>query len=327
MQWVYPGQSVTVVGRLDRGADVADLRLELSQGEQQRTVRVTADTMLESDLASRLYGQVAVGQLESLGQTVFDVAAAYARHFRITGQTCSLLMLESEADYERFGIVPQEDLFVIKSKNANELVESTIESKSQSLADPKAQFLAWLARLENMPGMEFRMPTALKLVLDDIEFDALFDQLECQANNIDDLTKKYIDQLSAETLDYNAVMKEAQRRGETSSADAVKVLSSLIEQNTGDLVLARDVAFSAMEMSHPAQAYHLLTSHRECPALRCQYLHGTREVPNADEPGGYGGRVLRNCIGKQVPEPCCRLSQDCWHRVRILIARNRVGPS
>ena len=72
--------------------------------------------MVETRLASRLYGQVAVGQLEALGDESVDVSSAYARHFRVTGRTCSLLMLESEEDYQRFDIVPEEDLFVVKRR-------------------------------------------------------------------------------------------------------------------------------------------------------------------------------------------------------------------
>lgn len=260
LEWVYPGQSVTVVGRLNDGNDPADMDFVLQRGDELKTISVRSPSLIESELANRLYGQVATGQLESLGHANFDVSTAYARHFRITGQTCSLLMLESEADYQRFDIKPQDDLFVVKTTSADQLVVTTLAERANELSDPKAQLLAWLARLEKMPGMEFTIPTALKLALDQIEVYAISDPLHCEQNNIDDLSKEYVNQLSSNRLDYEAVIKEAESRGEESSDEAIKVLSSLIEQNTGDLVLARDVAFVAMEMSRPAQAYHLLRS-------------------------------------------------------------------
>ena len=111
VQWVYPGQAITVVGR---GSIEKKLTLEMEQAGTTKTISIEP-AKVESELASRLYGQIAVGQLESLGGQVFDVAASYARHFRVTGDTCSLLMLESEADYQRFDIKPQEDLFVVKN--------------------------------------------------------------------------------------------------------------------------------------------------------------------------------------------------------------------
>src|SRR5262249_56182182 len=39
--------------------------------------------------------------------------------------------------------------------------------------------------------------------------------------------------------------------------DALKALSSLVEENPGDAVLARDVGYSAMDLGLRSQAYHL----------------------------------------------------------------------
>ena len=100
---------------------------------------------LRSESAGRLYGQVAVGQLERLGESVFDIAAAYARHFRITGKTCSLLMLESEADYQRFNINPQEDDLVVRLKKADKTVEAALANKATSAANAKQQMVAILS--------------------------------------------------------------------------------------------------------------------------------------------------------------------------------------
>ena len=254
VQWVYPGQTITVVGR---GRMEGELKLNLSQAAETKTVSVSP-LSIESELASRLYGQVAVGQLESLGAKVFDVAASYARHFRVTGETCSLLMLESEADYLRFNIKPQEDLFVVKAKFANVHVEDVLKKSADQLADPKAQLEAWLERLETMPGMEFKMPTALKLVMEKINVVAVSKPLGCGLTLRGDLSDSYMNVIKKEKLDYDSIASEANRRSATSVDDAIKVYSSLVERNPGDVVIARDVAFTAMELGRPAQAYHLL---------------------------------------------------------------------
>ena len=67
----------------------------------------------------------------------------------------------------------------------------------------------------------------------------------------------------------------------TTPADALKALSSLVEENPGDAVLARDVSFTAMELGLPAQAFFLL-----------------RRVADArpDEPLTY--RALAQCLGQ-----------------------------
>ena len=255
VQWVYPGQPLTVVGRgMTEGSDV---QLKLSQGDETKTLEISTDAQIESETAGRLYGTVAVGQLERLGDQVFDVAAAYARHFRITGSTCSLLMLESEADYQRFNIKPEEDIFVVKSKNARSLVEKTLAKHAQAIADPKAQLIQWVQRLESMPQLRFKMPTAIKIALDDLDIVAVDCRLKASESSIDDWSKKYTSGLAGQ-LNYDVIATEAQRRKDESVDAALKAFSNLIENNAGDFVIAKDVAYTAMEFDRPGAAYHLL---------------------------------------------------------------------
>ncbi len=255
VSWVYPGQTVTLVGR---GEVNGNLKMVLSQGTVEKTVTTEFSETLESPLASRMYGYVSVGQLESLGSHIEDVAAAYARHFRITGNTCSLLMLETEADYQRFNIVPQEDLFVIKTRNASELIQKILDEKKTELVSPKTRLLNWIHKLENIQGITFKLPTALKLAIDKIDVDAISKPIVCKNRNQADVSDEFLKLLVDKKLDYNAVVSESKKRGLGSAPDAIKVLSSLIEQNPGDLTLARDIAFVAMELDEPAQAYNLL---------------------------------------------------------------------
>jgi len=111
---IYPNQSLTIVGRGTPDAD-EQIALKVRRGDVQMTVYVETDRTVESQMAARAYGQVAVGQLEDFRGATEEVAVAYARHFRVTGRNCSLLMLETEQDYKRFEIKPQEDRFVVKT--------------------------------------------------------------------------------------------------------------------------------------------------------------------------------------------------------------------
>jgi tetratricopeptide (TPR) repeat protein len=64
--------------------------------------------------------------------------------------------------------------------------------------------------------------------------------------------------LAKHELDYDAITADAAaRRAQSSPADALKALSSLVEENPGDAVLARDVGFSAMDLGLRPQAFHL----------------------------------------------------------------------
>jgi hypothetical protein len=59
-------------------------------------------------------------------------------------------------------------------------------------------------------------------------------------------------------LDYDILTAESQRRLRPFGAfDALRAMSSLVEEQPGDGVLARDVGFSAMEWGLHWQAYHL----------------------------------------------------------------------
>jgi len=104
---IYPGQRITVVGR--GHPNVNELVLNMSAAGNKQQVRIrTAETM-SSMLAPRMFGQSAVEVLESY-QLHNDAAKInYAGHFRIPRNTMSLLMLESDADYARFGISTDPD--------------------------------------------------------------------------------------------------------------------------------------------------------------------------------------------------------------------------
>jgi len=256
---VYPGQTLLLTGR---GKPAGQALLRLRRGDEEKTITAPLDRSVQSELAPRLYGQTAVGQLEELKQATENVSIAYARHFRVTGDTCSLLMLDSEADYQRFGIKPEDDQFVVKSTPAAVLIDRKTDEVGAKLSDPKASLMAWLKKMEQMQGFTFRTPTALQLALEQMPveaFDVDVSRIAVNDRTREALPKKYFETLSAAQLDYDLVSAEAARRLEAhGSADAIKALSSLIENNPGDPVLTRDVAFSAMQWGLPGQAYPLL---------------------------------------------------------------------
>ncbi len=261
-QTLFPGQTLLLVGRgtPDAGAKVT---LRLQRGGEEKTVKTALPRRVRSDLAARLYGQVAVGDLEDLEAVSRDVAVAYARHFRVARQTCSLLMLETEADYQRFGIKPEEDAFVVNSSPARRLIEQALDESAKTRNDPRARFVDWLTRLRQTPGLNLRLSPTVNLVIDRLppaSFAASAKPLNCKLRLWSDLPAAFQDeQLSARPLAYDGFRAEAQRRLTAAGADdALRALSSLIEQSPGDGVLARDVGFSAIEWGRPDQAYPLL---------------------------------------------------------------------
>lgn len=256
---IYPGQPLLVVGRGNAGNEAV---VSVARGEEQHSIRIPLGEAIECETPTRLYGQVAVGQLEDLGAAVEDVAIAYARHFRVTGQTCSLLMLDNEADYQRFNIRPEDDAFVVKSSAAKRVIDNKLDELGDQLADPKRSLELWLAKLETTPGVQLQLSTAMKLALERVPAESLAvkpSRLEVKSRTRDEMPKKFFQQLESGQLDYDVVTEEAARRLEAHSpADALKAVSNLVENQPGDPTLARDVAFSAIEWGLGGQAYWLL---------------------------------------------------------------------
>ena len=257
---IYPGQQLRLVGRgkVSGGVKVV---LSLRQGGKQRQVTTHITRGRVSQLTPRTYGQVAVEQLEELSRATEDYSTAYACHFRVPGQTSSLLMLDSEADYKRYNIKPDEHAFVIKSKPAAVLVADVIRRLGHALADPRAAFMAWLQRMTRLPGVKLTVPTSLKTVLEQLPAQAFAVQVprlkttDPVWSSVSPVVRR---QLAARKLDYLELTREAARRGQQlGPADALRALSSLVEHSPGDTVLARDVGYSAVAMGLQPQAYHL----------------------------------------------------------------------
>ena len=258
---LFPGQSLSLVGR-GTVRENAQVVVKVSRGGESRTLQIPFARLIESDLAPRQYGEVAVAGLEQLGNSREDVATAYARHFRIAGRTCSLLMLESEADYARFKIAPEDDAFVVKSTGAGRVIEQTRSERAEQLADPKARLIGWLNRLEKMDGFKFKISPALRIAVDTLPteaFDVKLPSLSASSHNWEGIDEALREKLSTRDFGYTEIMQEAQRRrAEFGAVDALRAASSLVEERPGDLVLMRDIGFSAMDWGLPEQAYYLL---------------------------------------------------------------------
>lgn len=268
---LYPGQTLLVVGR---GAPAADAELKLVlRGADGRPLTVAAKPRgrLQTPLATRLYGHVGAVELETAGPSLRDAAEAYAICYRVVGRTCSLLMLESEADYQRFGILPQtpaEKAREVARCSAASLLAEDASRLQAALADPKAAAQAWFAELKGA-GLERWVNkatladlTRLLASLDARQFErepAPRAGQPTRAEGWGRTPAALRAALSRREASYDAVAAEAARREQAHGpAAALKALSSLIEQRPGDPVLTRDVAASAIALGFGQQAIPLL---------------------------------------------------------------------
>ncbi|MHC4955404.1 MAG: hypothetical protein ACYTGZ_16245 [Planctomycetota bacterium] len=257
---IFPDQSLVVSGRgaLDKDSAVT---LKLQQGDRTIEVATKPDTVLASPLAANVYGQTAVQQLEEFAHLTERDARAYALHFRVVGRTCSLLMLETEEDYKRFEIEPVEEQKTVRSRPASTAVATALKRRATELEDPKARLLAWLTRLEGMPGLKFKVNDhvrGLMAAAQPGDFDVAPRPLDCPTRLWTEIPGAIQEQLASRKLKYDDIAAEAARRKEaTTAADGLKALSSLVEQSPGNAGIARDVGFTAMEWGLGGEAYHL----------------------------------------------------------------------
>jgi hypothetical protein len=257
---LFPGQTIYVAGRGEPAAN-AVLALTVEQGGKSTVVKTKLGAPLASALAARTYGQIATAHLEELEAATEPQARAYATHFRITGRTCSLLMLETEQDYARFNIKPDEDAFVVKATPAAPLFAQALAQTIDTLGDPKASFLAMLAKLEKSPHTRLAIPASYRTAIGQLPDDVFAVPARPLATKLREkaqLAAGLAERLAKHELDYDAINTAVlARREQYSAADVLKGLSSLVEENPGDAVLARDVGFSAFELGLGEQAYHL----------------------------------------------------------------------
>ena len=259
-QVVFPEQQLLLVGRGTIDPKAAEVVLTLTRDQETRQVRTKIDRVLPSELAARAYGQVAVGQIEDWAEAGGSVATAYARHFRVTGRTCSLLMLESEQDYARFQIKPEEDAFVVATVPASTAVANAVEAGGGQ-TDPKQAFLAWFRGLSRSGNVRFELPAALEIALEAMPAESFVvapPLLRCKLRTAADLPAAVREQLAAGKLDDDAFVAEAQRRYERFGADdALRAISSLVEQRPGEPAIARGVAARITAWGRGEQAYFL----------------------------------------------------------------------
>lgn len=266
---VYPGQQITLVGRVsdELGDNIA---LTFSKGGLQTTVQVSVQQKIDSSLTSRVFGQIAVNQLESIAALERKVASAFANHFRVPGQSSSLLMLENQTDYQRYNIKPTEDAFIAGHKQVSDIFALLNDGFAKSLSNPKKRILDQIAKLEKMTFINFSLPDAVALLIEDMPKQAFkLDSMKLVSEKINNkrVPKKYLKQLQPDKTNYKVLQAEANRRlKKYTPQDGLKVLSSLVEQMPSDVAIIRDVAFTAESWGLYQQAFNLhLTAARLRP--------------------------------------------------------------
>ena len=247
-----PETAVTLVGR------GVPSNCVIFKGENE-TIEMPIAHTINSTLAPRAYGEIAVGSLEEWKDSTKDIAKSYAVHFRVAAKTCSLLMLENEAAYERYNIKPEEDALVVSQTSIENILAEKIADARKILSSQKEAFFAMLKRLKEMPGMSFNTSTAFELAVKAIDEKSFCLPDENLKRKDYSMSRAYRKNLKARKLQYDGVVKEAHRRvSKNDNAGAVKAVSSMIEDAPGDYTRLRDVAMFVRSFGYDGAAAKLL---------------------------------------------------------------------
>jgi len=259
-KFIYPGQNLTIAGR-GYAKKNATITLNLAQKGKDNKLNIKFSKFVESDLAKRVYGQIAVSQLENFGYPTENFSIPYAVHFAVPGKTCSMLMLETQEDYKQFNINKEEHGFVVNENPVNGIVRKTLEQLSSILGNAKAAFMNSLTKLTKTQGVTFEVSQSLKTILGkmpDVAFEISPKALSSKKKNKSGISKKLTETLIKSRPEYDILVNEAKKLKNSKSADdALILLSTLVERNPSDGVMARDIAYSAMEWGLTEQAYFL----------------------------------------------------------------------
>lgn len=139
---VYPNQALVIAGR---GRIDGALRVEFRRGIEKQVLEFEPKLSITSPAAARLYRQLAVERLEPYAESVAEeVTVAFARYFSVPGRTCSLVMLDSEQDYERLSVnvPPEDDQLVIASTSISAVIEEQESSWREQQQQPRQRFVA-----------------------------------------------------------------------------------------------------------------------------------------------------------------------------------------
>jgi hypothetical protein len=175
-------------------------------------------------------------------------AEAYGCHFRIPGATCSLVMLESQSDYDRFRLNRKEDRVVL---------EKVLVAGGPVAGKRRRRETEWLRTMLSAPGLSIERGEELVALASRLSGDSLrLPQTELVTTS--DPCERYVKALAQGRLEAAVVRREAERRAGAEAAGALLALSSLVEQEPGTQETLREAGLACMGWGFYGHGYYLL---------------------------------------------------------------------
>lgn len=171
-------------------------------------------------------------------------------------------MLESERDYERFGISDNDAESFVEDNLVTAIIKELEESNAATLlGQGKPDFIHWLKKLEKGDislDISDEFQAYLETIPDEL-FTVKIKPRDYRVLSADQQTEEELDILADDDLRFDRLYKIARKRKSGSyTADALKLLSSVVEKNAADIQAIRDVAMTAIDWNMGDHAYYMM---------------------------------------------------------------------
>lgn len=259
--FLYPKQQLTIAGR---GEYPAGLVLRLSRAGKRVQVPLGGRQVVPSELAPRIYGEAAVERLEGWGEPFRPVAQAFANRYRVPGRSSSLLMLESAADYQRFGVLADPEETRLLSTKVGSTTRSRFSPEAAAVRR-KATLLRQLGVSDNLAHSPCRRGLVRRHALKALPPKEFL--LRRTALPLPLIPATGAARVASGPSLHAAVLRSAEQRGRSAGdRAALAVFSTLVAVEPHNVRLLRSTGLYAMAMRQPQDAYYLFSRASEIEA-------------------------------------------------------------
>ncbi len=263
---LYPGEVLEVAFRTSDDPRKATIAIETDEGTQELAL---ADTASSEPTAARAWAELTASALLDRNDRDADrVALALSQRFALANRVASFLMLETDAEYKTHELRTEDlDLDALVAAIAKR--EATRPAGAPRIDALDAKALAFLARVKGASCAPWP-----------------------RRASVSTRTESFGKTSWPERLEPTAVHAEATRRFEGGRADeALRVLSSIVEENPRDGAALRFAAFTLMGWDRFADAERLFARAREVRPFEPQAYLG--EALALEAQGRLGEAALR----------------------------------
>lgn len=259
---VYPGGELVVAGRF-QGTGRTTLVVEGTFAGERFAQEYPVEVKDGGELAPRGWAEVAVASLLALNDPKLDpLVTAYCQQFGIGSRVASFLVLENDALFKQFNLEAETGKTV--AGDLGSFLDRMWTDLTRALS-PREEFLRFLDTIETrantLPGDARGQVRKLVSLLSEKDFDVPAVALSGALVRKSDVPPEYLSALASRGADHQDVspyLTEMRRRADAGDVDgAVRVLSSIVEENPSRGDALRLVGYRLLDLRQAARAAQL----------------------------------------------------------------------